>query len=159
MTTVSQYVGRTVDMLAFPEIPGSSAHRSAQVLVAPGFSGAVVTGIRKLFQRYLLELLTEVGSMPYSPNRGTAFMTRLRYGAVRTTQELYAVFVESETDVRVNLQLEESQNDPADERYESSQLLNATLSAAGDSVSLTIQVVSLAGDEITVIQPLTISVI
>lgn len=156
MTTVSQYADRTVDMLAFPEIPGSPTYQSAQTLVAPGFSGAVVTGIRKLFQRYLLELLTEAGSMPYAPNRGTQFMTRLRYGFVRTTQELHATFVEAETDVRVNLQLEESQNDPDDERYDSSKLLNATLS--GDSVMLTIQVVSLAGDELTVIQPLTVAV-
>jgi hypothetical protein len=156
--TVKDYVGRTVDLLAFDDARSSGDTLLTPALVQPGQSGALITGIEKLVQRFLIELLTEQGSLDYQLARGTFFMTSLRAGVVRTSQDLFAEFSSAEVDVRDNLQLEEDfANDPADERYRAAELISASL--FGDTATLTIRVDSVAGDSRTVIYPLRVAAI
>lgn len=156
--TVRDYVGRTVDYLAFDNARVTGDALLNQALIQPGQTGALITGIEKLVQRFLLELLTEQGSMEYQPNRGTFFMTALRYGMVQTSGELFAEFSTAELDVREKLRLEEDfVNDPADERYAEAVLLSASLS--GDTATLSIRVSSVAGESRTVIYPLRIAAV
>jgi len=154
---VKDYVGRTVDFLAFDDAKASGDTLLTQALVQPGQSGALITGIEKLVQRFLLELLTEQGSLDYMLNRGTFFMTALRSGIVRTSQDLFSTFSSAEVDVRNNLRQEEDITDPADERYGSAKLLAASL--FGDTATLSIQVNSVAGESRTVIYPLRIAAV
>jgi len=154
---LSAYVGRTVDYLAFDNARATGESLLTPALVLPGNSGALITGIEKLTQRFLLELLTEQGSLIYQPDRGTLFITHVRAGIVRTSQDLFAEFSASEIAVRVNLRNEESATDPADERYASATLLSATLE--GDSASLVIQISSLAGESRKFIYPLRVTAI
>ena len=153
--TLEQYKGRAVDFNALTDTPGRTDGFSQQQLVTAENPGQLITGIRKLFQRFLVELLTEVSSLSYLPQRGTLFITQIRYGAIRTTQDLYAEFVNAEMIIRNNLQLEELITDPPDERYRTAQLLSASLTA--DHVNLTIQVTSVAGESLTVIHPLQVN--
>lgn len=155
--SVKTYVGRTVDLLAFDGAKASGEAKLIPVLVLPGQSGALITGIEKLVQRFLIELLTERGSLEYQPSRGTFFLTRIRAGIVRTSQDLFSEFTIAEVELRNNLILEESTTDPDDERYQESRLLSALL--FGDQANLSIQVTSRAGESRTVIYPLRVTAI
>jgi len=152
--SVRDYAGRTVDLLAFN---GAKALGEAQLipaLVLPKQSGALIAGIQKLVQRFLLELLTERGSLEYQPARGTFFLTRIRAGIVRTSQDLFSEFSLAELELKNNLMLEELNTDPSDERYLKAQLLSASL--FGDQATLNIQVTSRAGESRTVVYPLRV---
>ena len=156
--SVIDYRGRTVDYLAFDDARAQGDALLTQTLVKEGQSGALITGIEKLVQRFLIELLTEQGSLNYQLNRGTFFMTALRTGVVRTSLDLFAAFSSAELDVRDNLRLEEDfQNDPEDERYGEATLISASL--LGDTATLTINVSSVAGESRTVIYPLRVAAI
>lgn len=156
--SVQDYAGRTVDYLAFDDAKASGDTLLTQALVQAGQSGALITGIEKLVQRFLVELLTEKGTLEYQPNRGSFFMTSLRHGIVRTSADLFSEFSAAELDVRENLLLEEDfSTDPKDERYAGAVLTSATL--FGDTATLHIQVSSVAGETRTVIYPLRLAAI
>jgi hypothetical protein len=61
--TVQQYVGRTSDLLAFDDAAIQGNALLTQTLVKPGQGGALIAGIEKLVQRFILELFTEKGSI------------------------------------------------------------------------------------------------
>ena len=155
--TITEYAGRTSDVLAFVGMKEQGDVRLKQELVATGESGALTTGIQKLAQRFLLELLTEKGSLIYEPNRGTFFITRFRMGLLRTSQDLYSAFSSAVADAKIQLAQEESDQDPPDERYFSAELLGASL--LGDQASLSIRLTSQAGDSRVVIYPLRVAAI
>lgn len=155
--SVSSYVGRTVDHLAFDDARASGDTLLTQTLVKSGQTGALITGISKLVQRFIVELLTEKGSLDYLPDRGTLFMTTLRLGLVRTSQDLFATFNSAVQDVRLNLQLEEQDTDPNDERYQNAELISTSL--LGDTTTLVVRITSRAGDTRVVTYPLRISAI
>lgn len=155
--TIAQYTGRTVDYLAFDNAKPVGDTQLTQLLVQPGQSGALITGIEKLVQRFLIELLTEKGSLEYDLARGTFFITQIRAGLLRTSQDLFAAFSSAEVDLRNNLQLEEDiAVDPADECYRSATLIAASL--FGDMATLTIRVLSMADEDRTVVYPLRVSI-
>jgi|TARA_R110000824_G_scaffold8403_2_gene38059 hypothetical protein len=154
--TIQQYQGRTIDYLAFDDAQPSGDTLLSQVLVKPGQSGAIITGVEKLVQRFLIELLTESASLDYQLDRGTTFITAIRAGVVSTSARLFSTFAAAEVDVRDNLRSEDNMaTDPDDERYHSASLLSATL--FGDTATLTISVRSVAGDSRVVIYPLRVS--
>jgi hypothetical protein len=153
--TLAQYEGRTVDFLAFEDMKASGDTQLTQALVLPGQAGALITGIEKLVQRFLLELLTERGSLHYDLQRGTFFITKIRAGMVNTSQSLFAVFNAAELELRNTLKMEEDKlNEPADECYKQATLLAASL--LGDFATLSIQVQSMAEESRTVIYPLRV---
>ena len=52
--SVKDYVGRTVDYLAFDDARARDNTLLTQTLVKAGQSGALITGIEKLVQRFLV---------------------------------------------------------------------------------------------------------
>jgi len=155
--TLHQYVGRTVDVLAFDDAKAAGDTLLTQALVKPNQSGALIAGIEKLVQRFLLELLTEQGSMPYALSRGTFFISQIRAGMLHTSQDLFSAFSAAELDIRINLRTEENAaTDPEDERYKSASLISASLQ--GDLAVLNIRVLSVADTARTVIYPLRVSI-
>jgi hypothetical protein len=153
-STVQDYKGRTVDFLIYDEATPTGEAQVTQEFVLPGQSGALIAGPAKLAQRFMIELLTEKGSLTYDLNRGTFFLSQLRAGLISTPSELFQLFAACELDLRNNLRLEDSLSFPADERYASSTLLSATL--IGDTASLRIQINSVAGESREVLFPLRI---
>lgn len=152
--TLNEYVGRTSDYLAFYNID-FGVRELRQELVSPGNQGSVITGIEKLVQRVLIELLTEAGSTPYFESRGTLLMTQLRAGLIRTNQELLSAFAGAASDVIRNLRLEaDAQTDPLDERISSLEIESATITQ--DKAVITAVVRSLAGESRQVLFPLTV---
>lgn len=85
-------------------------------LVTPTSSGRQITGIEKLTQRFMMEFLTELGSMPYNPNRGCVFLAMVKAG-VASERQVFDAFNASMLQVTNNLQSEESPDDPDDERF------------------------------------------
>jgi hypothetical protein len=152
--TAQQYKGKTVDFLLYDGAKPKSEVQVIQELVLPGQSGALITGPLKLAQRFMLELLTERGSMIYNLNRGTFFMTQIRAGLVSTPADLFQLFASSELELRNTLKLEDASSMPADERYVSADLLDVTL--VGDTASLQIRIDSAAGTSREIIFPLRI---
>lgn len=156
--TLAQYSERTVDLLLVDGVSAARTVKLDQVLVQPGQSGALITGIEKLAQRFLLELLTELGSLQYAPTRGTLFMLKLRAGGIQTSQDLFMIFNEAENTLSRSLRLEDDTDvDALDECYHSATLLTATLS--GDQAVLSLQINSMAGTERTVLYPLRVSLL
>lgn len=153
--TVQQYQGRTIDYLAFDDAKAKGDALLSQALIKPGQSGAITTGIQKLVQRFLLELLTEAGSLDYQPGRGCLFITRVRAGLINTSASLFSAFATAELDIRNNLRNEDTFNDPDDERYQRATLISASLS--GDKAFLNIRVLSVAGESREIIYPLRVS--
>jgi len=155
---VKQYIGRTVDLLAFDDATASGDTQLTQKLVLHQQSGALITGIEKLVQRFVIEFLTEQGSLVYYPRRGTSFMTQIRSGFVRTSEDLTQTFAEAELVARTNLQGEENlATDPPDERFAGAELVTASI--FGDEATLTVRVTSAAGETRVVIYPLRTAVI
>ena len=124
---VSDYIGRTIDVLAFRGGTAVGEVELDRSLAADGGSGEITTGIQKLAQKWLLTLLTEKGSVKYKPNFGTFFMRKLAIGSVATEQQLFALFSAVEIDLAGQLLAEEDANTPDDERYNTSKIISATV--------------------------------
>lgn len=149
--SVKDYVGRKIDILAFQDAEVGKETLLSLVLAKDGEGGLITTGIQKLAQRFMLEFLTELGSIPYDTGRGTQFMTQLRLGRIRTTIEAESQFFLAADRARLNLVLEET-DEPDDEKFDSVTLNNLVI--AGDKLTLNITVTSVAGETRQVILPL-----
>jgi len=152
MSTVKDYVGRVVDILAFQDAVVGEEALLSMTLARDGEGGEITTGIQKLAQRFLLEFLTETGSIPYDTGRGTDFMTELRLGRVRTTIEAEQQFFLATDTARLNLTLEETDDMPDDERFGATTL--DSLVIAGDKLTIRMTLRSLAGETREIILPL-----
>ena len=154
---IADYLGRTHDLLAYTG--GDTAGGETlltQELATTDNGGQITTGIQKLAQRFLLELLTEQGSLTYLPDRGCDFMAKARLGNFLTPLDVLAAFSGSLVDIRNNLEIEESESDPDDERFLDAEAESVTLNAG--SATLHIRVTSRAGNTRKVIAPLNITI-
>jgi phage baseplate assembly protein W len=105
--------------------------------------GAVLTGIMLLAQRFLLELFTPQGSMPFRRTTGSPLIDYVRSGQIRTEIDARRYFQQALSIVETNLRLNENTADAADERYQSA-TLTSVLFAPG-YVAYTIELLSQAG--------------
>ena len=154
---IQEYVGRKIDILAYyTDETGVGEVQLEQKLAPQGTGGLITTGIQKLAQRFLLELLTEKGSMIYNPTRGCDFMKEARLGYLRTPLDVMASFSAALSDVKRNLQLEEKATDSADEKLASAEVLSVNL--VGDKASVSVQILSQAGTTRTVVAPLAVMI-
>src|SRR5690606_13212294 len=123
-----KYSGRTVDILAFLGEPVvGKPTLLLQELASSSEGGLVITAIRKLAQPFLLELLTEQGSLIYQPSRGSTFITEARSGSFRTTADVLAAFSAALSDVKENLTREEFTSDPLDEQFADAEVVSISL--------------------------------
>lgn len=153
--SIEAYIGRSFDLLAYTGGTSRGNTQLTAALASETSSGQIVTGVQKLAQRFLMELLTEKGSMTFLPLRGCDFMREARLGYWKSVLDVMASFSASLIDIKQNLQAEESTDDPDDERFSDAEIVAVTLE--GDSASLTVRVTSLAGTDRTFIAPLSIT--
>lgn len=153
--TTSDYAGRTVDVAAYKGWAPNKNTKVDQALVGPGDSGQLIAGIEKLVQRFAIELLTESGTLLYLPTRGSTFIIAARIGSWRTADDVRSSFSVAMLEVTENLQVEESETDPDDERFSSAELLSVSL--LGDTVTMSVQVTSQAGTSFTALLPLNVT--
>lgn len=163
---LSDYVSRAYDYLALRNTTGPGERRLGLELFNAATSGEISTGVQKLAQRWLLEFMTESGSMPGLPGRGTNFMRLARQGRFRLAINVHSAFAAADMVISRNLTLEEPSNMPADERFASAELLNVAVlpgydvnSKSGSSavfLTLGVKINSLAGDSREIIVPIEI---
>jgi len=132
-------VATTYDLAAFNDL--GNGQPAAQFL-ADNKGGTLIFGSTKLGQRVALELLTEAGSLPFATTRGTLFITYLRTGAL-TEMDVLVAFAAARLALRSNLQNEETDDDPPDERFLDA-VVDRVVVTQG-SVSLVVSVSSRAG--------------
>jgi hypothetical protein len=147
------YLNRSYDILAFPGVVVPGTAQLEQELFGPGNTGQIVTGILMLAQRWVIEFLTETGSLLYDPTRGTNFMTDARLGRFQTELSVIQSFNFALVDLQRNLQGEETSSIPNDERYASAELLKLALFSG--LLQMTVQLNSVAGTAVNVILPVS----
>ena len=152
--SITDYTDRTVDLLAYQGAPGVGEVLTVQALAQSTNSGQICTGIQKLAQRFLLELFTETGSIAYLPTRGCQFMEDARLGLFSNQFDVLASFSASLVDIKRNLQSEETESDPNDERFSDAEAVNVVFQPG--SAAITVKITSLAGTSRQVIAPLTV---
>ena len=167
---LADYVNRKYDYLALQNTTAVTVGRRDRKLGLELFnkntSGAITTGIQKLAQRWLLEFMTERGSMPGLPNRGTNFMRAARTGQFRVPINVRAQFASANIAIRRNLRAEETNTTPDDERFADAELLNVAIlpgfdvsQASGTTaafLSLGVKIISRSGDSREIILPIEI---
>lgn len=143
----------TRDIAAYQ--PGQPKQFYIPALVTSTISGREITGVEKLAQRFLLELMTDTGSMQFLPTRGCNFLTRLR-GSLFSEADVMSAFYASVATVRKNLQAEESVIDPDEERFEKAKLVKIVISPGG--LALTVVVFSAANQAATIELPVSLTI-
>lgn len=140
------YTGRTVDVAALDGTYANTEFELVQGIMGAGYkSGKVVTGIQKLVQRWVIEFLTPVGSMPYLLDRGSIFLNSARSGRMRTEADVISVFAFANSKISDNLFKEDALGVyPEDEQYSDAKLISVSI-VTGSKVSLTIAINSRAG--------------
>jgi phage baseplate assembly protein W len=84
-------------------------------LTAPYRSGAYITGIQKLVQRFITELFTDVGSVRIDPSFGSNLMREIRGANVQAVTDIHGGLVSAIHHVRQNMQQRVIGNEPRDE--------------------------------------------
>jgi len=153
----TDYTGRTVDILAFDGAFSDGKFELAQSLHSPSKpSGQVCAGIQKLTQRWVIELLTPRGSMPYLPTRGSSFLNNVRSGKIRTEIDASLIFNFAKDQVAFNLIQEDSLGTyPTDERYGSADLLGVQV-VTGSKMTISVRINSLAGSTRVFVVPVSV---
>lgn len=101
----------------------------------------IVRGIDRLAQRFVIELLTEKGSMRYLPQRGTSFMKIIRKAL--NEMDVAVAFAVARSQIKKTLRSEENANTPPDERFATCWLEETTLTK--DTIKLKLLVKNRAG--------------
>jgi hypothetical protein len=148
---LQDFAERKYDFLALQNVNTLRESKLGLVLYDEDNSGKICAGIQKLAQRWALEFLTEKGSMPGLPARGSDFMTLLRQGMLRTQLDVTQSFNAANLRVRVTLQAEEYDGMPDDERFDDAELLSVAILPG--YLNMRVMITSLAGDERAVILP------
>jgi hypothetical protein len=151
--SLADYTNRRYDFLALQNVQPRGESRLGLELAASGESGQICVGVQKLAQRWLLEFLTEQGSMIGLPTRGSTFMTLVRKGLLRTEAAITAAFNFAAYDVRVSLSKEEDATWPVDERIGRVELL--AIAFLPGYANIRVAIYSRAGTSRSIILPVT----
>lgn len=154
MSTAADYQNRAYDLVAFQGIKAAGVALTPQALTAPPTMGNVCTGAAKLAQRFLLEFLTPLGSMPFNPSRGCSFLPALMRGELTTEVAVFTAFAYSVAEIENAMRLDARDTDPLDERFADAELIGLALLPG--KLTLSIQLTTEAGDTRPVILPIPI---
>jgi len=150
--SLAEYANRKYDYLAFQGVKALGEARLGLALYAEDTSGQICVGIQKLAQRWALEFLTELGSMPGLPTRGSDFMTQVRQGSLRNEVDVVAAFGAASLYVERNLRNEEYENMPSDEQFDEAELTSVQFLPG--YMNLRVMIYSRAGESRAAILPI-----
>lgn len=136
----------TIDVAAFQ----SDSPYATQALATPANNGLAVSGMEKLVQRFVLELMTVKNEVPQSA-QGCDFVNRLIAGVASET-DVFLAFNASLNDVVNRLRAVERAADESVEKLASVAILNLTL--ANGSLSLNLRLRNQTGETQNVSLPL-----
>lgn len=151
--SLKDYTGRKYDYLSFRGVKPTSATKLDLELFTPENNGQICVGIQKLAQRWLLEFLTALGSMPGRPTRGSTFIAQVKRGQLFNQIDVSAAFASDEIDIRNNLRNEEYAGMPDDEKIDNAQLLSSA--SLPGYLQLYVKITSRAGTSREIILPIS----
>lgn len=153
----TDYTNRKVDVLILDGAYTSNVFELSQSLYGSSYpSGKVCAGIQKLTQRWLIEFLTPLGSMPYLKERGSNFINVVRSGRLRSESDVMSAFEFANDRVAFNLRAEDSKGEyPNDEKYSNAKLLSVSI-VVGNKISLSVRIDSLEGASRIFVVPITV---
>ncbi len=153
MSSVSDYVGRFYDLAIFQNVKSEGESLLAQRLFGEN-SGSICTGIQKICQRVVIELMTDAESILYGgTDRGTFLLGAIRRGEIRTETDVYSAFSLAAARIERLFSGLETTDDVDDERLASLTLTGLSLSS--EKLVMNIQIQSVAGSSRAVILPIT----
>lgn len=150
---LQDYANRKYDYLAFRGVAPRGDKRLDMLLYDENDNGQICVGAQKLAQRWALEFLTEIGSMPGIPTRGSTFMSLARQGKLRTQADVISAFNTAGLDIKRNLRNEEYAAMPQDEQFLSADLLAVSLLPG--YMQLHVMITSRAEDTRSLILPIS----
>lgn len=150
---LQDYANRKYDYLAFRNVAAGGDRLLDTVLYDDNDNGQICVGAQKLAQRWAIEFLTELGSLPGLPERGCLFMTNVRQGTLRTQIDVLSSFNTSGLTIQKNLRNEEYPGMPDDERFLSADLLSVSMLPG--YVQLHVMINSRAGTARSLILPIS----
>lgn len=153
---IQDYTGRQRDINIAFGIDPSDPQRQI-VNLSFGSISTFCAGVQKLIQRYMILFLTAVGSQPQFPNFGTEFASTLYSANLSSREDMLHTFNFANFSVLEVLKTYQSKNPnlPLDEQISTSILNN--LEVVGDSLSVEIKLVTLAGDNVDFLIPLPLN--
>lgn len=153
----NDYTNRKVDILAMDGKFSDMQFELNQILYGKdNSSGKVCAGIQKLAQRWVIEFLTPLGSIPYLTNRGTIFLNSIRSGKVRTELDATLLFNFAKDQAAYNLLQEDKDGTyPDDEKYSEVNLLGVQV-ITGEKLSISVKINSVAGSSRVVVVPVAV---
>ena len=154
MSGVADYVDRHADVLLYAYDAVARGEQLSPPDLAAG-SGHLVTGVHKMAQWFLLELLTPVGSVAHR-GIGTGFLSQAKRGVWRTSADVTRDYALAAAQARRAMRLRQRVSDPADERLAKDELISVAI--ASGSVSLRIALTSAAGDRREYVVPIDIAI-
>jgi len=156
MTTIADYAGRTVDLFAFDDVKPYGETPLVMTLASQGNSGKICAGPQKLAQKFLIRLFQKRGSCPFDMQDGSYFMTEAEGGYLQTEGDVETAFAAAVSDIAILFQKEETDTDPADECFESAELLSTTLQHG--RLIIVIRLISKAGSDQRILLPIPVTV-
>lgn len=155
--TSVNYSGRSIDLFIF-----QGAALTGDQKITPSFGesgGQITTGIQKLSQSFGVLFLTEKGSVPSEPDKGSSFVTSVRRQRIKDESDVQAEFNLAVEDVRRTLKLAEVDAGLSnDERFDSATLKSFNLDEDAGKLTLFVNVVSLAGTSRVIYLPIPVPI-
>jgi hypothetical protein len=119
----------------------------------------IVTGVQKLIQRYTSLLLQVLESVHFDQDQGTELLPQITQGFVQTAGALQGTFAVANRLVLEQLNRDDANDDfgdqPDDEILETAVLIDYDIDFASSTVYLTIQLTTVAGDDVVFVVPTT----
>jgi len=153
----TNFANRTLDINVL-KVASYTNNLTQVTTVGFGNPSQYITGIGKLVQKYAILLLTALGSQVNYPTFGTNFVPTLQNGSSGISSlDLLHLFNFANLNVLGVLKPYQANNPtiPTDEQLQSAQL--GSYSFADDVLSLSIDITSVAGDDVTFVLPIPLN--
>lgn len=155
--TTTSYSNRTVDLLLLQLVPTPVADQKVTTSVAN--TPHITTGIEKLVQRYALLFLTELGSIQNRPLEGTEILTIMGQGRIYDESTLRSAAAAANKQVIRQIKGADQLDPPvADEALDTAEVTNLSLDRNTASVTIVINITSVAGETYTYVSPLKVGI-
>lgn len=153
-TTISDYVGRKIDLGIF-----HGAVEEGRVPIRLNLSeNEIVTGAQKLAQLVTVLLLTEKGSDPFDPSKGTSFLIDLKLGKFTNDISVKTSFGVASQEIVRQLAIFNSDTAPDDEKLVKMELDRVSLNESSGFIILTVSLTTKAGKDRKVILPIGVPI-
>lgn len=135
-------------------LQADSSGNVVQDMASSTNNGYKVTGRLKLLQRFMIELLTEKGSLVYLPNRGCNFVPLVRSSSTGTW-DLIAAFSTALLDIIVNMSAEDTVREETDTAEMLSSVELVSLVMGDGTMALKVKLTSQDGMSFNAVIPLS----